>query len=189
MVKAKWITVFLAFFFWSSALVGTVWAEGNINILYGQKTLSSGDWDPADTQDEYGFMFDFRANNWPVAIAIDYLSGKDDETVSGITLESKTQEINIGIRKYWPITNKFKPYLGGGIAQIDAEAIASLGGRNSSGSDGNIGFWINGGLAYTIANHFNIGADIRFSQAEITINGVSGEAGGTHILVFAGFHF
>ena len=87
------------------------------------------------------------------------------------------------------VTEQFKPYIGGGLAYIKGEISASLFGVSVSGDDSDFGFWASGGAVVTFAQRFNIGLDFRYSQAEITIEGVDGEAGGTHILGFVGFHF
>ncbi|MEJ2154082.1 MAG: outer membrane beta-barrel protein [Desulfobacteraceae bacterium] len=170
-------------------LINTAWAGGNVNFMYGQKELDSDNWEPVESQREYGLMLDFKAQNWPISIAADLLFSEDDDYIGSIKVEGETREINLGVRKYFSVTDQFKPYIGGGIAWIKGEVSASLFGQSASEDDSNIGFWISGGAVYTVAQHFNIGLDLRYSDAEITIAGIDGEAGGTHVLAFAGFHF
>lgn len=167
----------------------TSWAEGNVNVMYGMKYLDSDDWEPTEKNQEFGLMVDFKAENWPLSIAIDILFSEDDDYLGSAKVEAKTQEFNLGIRKYFPINQRLKSYLGGGLAFINAEASASLYGLTATQDDDGIGVWLSGGAVYTVADHFNIGLDLRYSKAEVTIGGVDGEAGGAHILVFAGFHF
>ena len=62
-------------------------------------------------------------------------------------------------------------------------------GLRASADDDAIGFWIGGGIYWTLGEHFNIGFDLRWSKAEVTINGVDGEAGGGHAGLLLGYHW
>lgn len=184
------VVVFLMVFVVLSAFNGAAWAGGNMNIMYGQKNLDDDDWEPVEDQREYGIMLDFKANdNWPISIALDLLFSDDDADYLGMDVEGETREFNLGVRKYFPVTAQFKPYIGGGLAYIEAEASASFGGFGASVDDSEVGFWLSGGAVYTFAERINVGVDLRYSDAEVTIAGVDVEAGGTHLLVFAGVHF
>lgn len=173
-----------------AAFNGAAWAGGNVNIMFGQKYLDDDDWDPVEDQREYGLMLDFKANDsWPFSIAFDLLFSDDDGDYYGAQIEGETQEFNLGIRKYFPVTAQFKPYVGGGLAYISTEFSGSYAGIGASDDDSTVGFWLGGGVVYTFAQNINIGVDLRYSQAEVTMFGVDGEAGGNHLLVFAGVHF
>jgi opacity protein-like surface antigen len=184
------VVVFLMVFVTLAAFNGAAWAGGNVNVMYGQKNLDDDDWEPVEDQREYGIMFDFKANdNWPISIALDLLFSDDDGDYYGVDIEGETQEFNLGVRKYFPVTPQFKPYVGGGLAYISAEYSGSYAGVGVSDDDSEVGFWLGGGAVFTFAERINIGVDLRYSQAEVTLYGVDGEAGGTHLLVFAGLHF
>lgn len=189
------VVVFVTLFGVLAVFNGAAWAGGNVNIMYGQKSLDKDDWDPVQDQREYGLMIDFKGNdNWPFSIALDFLSSKDDGDWSGYELEGETQEFNVGIRKYFPVSKSFKPYIGGGVAFISAEQTVSYAGDSASVDDsGVVGFWLSGGMVFTIAERFNMGVDLRYSAADATLSyeyyDWDVEAGGTHLLVFAGVHF
>lgn len=188
-MSRKYLVIVLALFLVPFILNSVAWAGGNVNVMYGQKNLDSDDWEPVEDQREYGLMLDFKAQNWPISIAVDVLFSDDDSTISGVKLEGETREFDIGVRKYFSVTDQFKPYIGGGLAYIYGEVSASFSGLSASDDDSGIGFWLSGGAVYTFAQHYNIGVDLRYSDADIDIAGVDGEAGGTHVLVFAGMHF
>jgi hypothetical protein len=163
---------------------------GNLNGYWGIKNLDSDDWDPVDEHSQYGILLDFRPKNWPVNIAIDYLKSDDDVTISifgpTIKVEGETREIDIGIRKIFENSSTIRPYVGGGLAFINGEfGFAGL----ISEDDDAIGIWIDVGLYWTLAEHFNIGFDLRYSKAEITLFGVDGEAGGLHAGLIFGYHW
>lgn len=172
-------------FFLMAVFNGTAWAERNINFMFGQKNLDGSDWEPVENHTEFGMMFDFQIQNLPVSIAIDLLFSQDESTYLGYDVEGETREIGIGIRKYFSIAPQFYPYLGGGLALIEGE-FSYLGYEDD---DNGLGIWFSGGAVFNLSGNFNVGLDLRYSMAEVNLFGVDGEAGGTHFLIFAGFHF
>jgi len=72
---------------------------------------------------------------------------------------------------------------------VSAEIKASTWWYTASDDDTAMGFWFGGGLYVTLAEHFNLGLDLRQSKAEITLFDVEGEAGGTHAGVSIGYHW
>jgi hypothetical protein len=83
-------------------------STGNINVLWGVKQLDEDDWGPLEEQDEFGISLDFKQTNWPVSIAIGYLSSSDEQEedyyISGIgtvnaKLKGETTELSFGVRK------------------------------------------------------------------------------------------
>jgi len=161
---------------------------GNINFLIGQKTLDKNDWEPLEKQIEAGLMFDIGGADWPVNIALDILGSVDEETISGVDVTGSTSEFDIGIRKSF-LDGNFHPYLGGGLAVIQTEIEGSYGGITVSDDDTGTGFWISGGIYYSIIGHINLGLDLRYSNAKTTMFDIEGEAGGTHFAFFAGYHW
>ena len=161
---------------------------GNVNFFLGQKTLDEDDWTPLDKQAEFGVLVDFKQQSWPVSIAIDFLGSIDVETESGIDLEGSTTEFDVGVRKIWEVAgSSLRPYIGGGLAFINAEFKATN--FPVSDSDSGTGIWLNGGVYWTLGQHFNLGLDLRYSQADVTLFGEEGEAGGTHAGIILGYHW
>ena len=162
---------------------------GNVNFFLGQKTLEENDWAPADEQAEFGVLVDFKQSHWPVSIAIDLLGSIDKVTVSGVDIEGSTSEFDIGVRKIWEVANSsIRPYIGGGLAFINAE-IKATGFNTVSQDDNGTGIWLNGGVYWTLGQHFNLGLDLRYSQADVTVFGVDVDAGGTHAGIILGYHW
>lgn len=162
--------------------------HGNANLFIGQKTLDEDDWAPLDEQVELGALFDFRGQDWPVNIAVDLLVSADAETVGGVDFTLTTTELNAGIRKHFETGSSFTPYVGGGLALIKAELKGELGSVTTTEDDTGLGFWLNGGLAWTI-NQINFGLDFRYSEAKADIYGYDAESGGTHVGLFVGYHW
>ena len=158
---------------------------GNLNVLLGSKVLDEDQWEPADEQSEFGIEVDFKKQSWPVSIAIDFLSASGEGTLWGIKAESETSELNVGVRKIWDKSPHVRPFIGGGIAFITGEFSAF----GLSEDDSATGFWIGGGVYWTLAEHFNIGLEAKSSSANVTLFGVEADAGGGHFGVLAGFHW
>ena len=172
---------------------------GNINVFLGAKALDEDDWEPVEDQSEFGIKLDLRSKDWPVNIAIDYLASKSDEesvllfdpdlgTVE-LELEGETSELNLGVRKIWDHFPYVRPFIGGGLSFITAEAKGSALGVTISDDDSGVGIWIDGGVYWTLADHFNIGLEAAFSSAEVTLFDVDVEAGGGHFGILAGYHW
>lgn len=163
---------------------------GSINGFLGQKTLDSGDWEPLDQQVEIGAMLDIRGTNWPVSIAVDLLGSSDDATINGVDVTGTTAEFNIGARKVFDLTgSQLHPYVGGGLALIAAEIEGASGGVKVSDDDTGTGYWVGGGAYWRFANNINLGMDVRYSNAEVDLFGITGEAGGTHAGLLVGYHW
>lgn len=158
---------------------------GNANIFLGAKALDEADWRPANEQGEFGIEGDFRRQNWPVSIAVDYFSASGRGTISGyssgeIEMESRTSELNLGIRKIWDAFPHARPFLEGGISFARASARISIPGDSIEDSGGGTGAWLGGGIYWTPAESFNIGLELRSSAAKANIFGFDTTAGGGH---------
>jgi opacity protein-like surface antigen len=166
------------------SLNSSAWT-GNLNLFFGFKYLDEIEWEPTDDQVEYGIEFDFRRHTWPINIAIDFLSGSDDGEAQGIKFESKTSELNLGVRKTWEGLGPLHTFVGGGFSVIWGE----FSGRGLTERDKALGWWFNGGVYWTLTEHFNIGLEGRFSTSDVTLFGIDVDPGGAHIGVVSGFHW
>ncbi|MFH2084606.1 MAG: hypothetical protein ABII20_04670, partial [Candidatus Omnitrophota bacterium] len=146
---------------------------GNINIYFGAKALKEEDWTPVEEQDEAGIAFDFKEQHWPVSLVVDYSNSIGEGTFyyyGWIDCEAKLSELNIGIRKIWDRNLNVRPFIGGGISFIRGEVTYSSGGYDlGSISDSGTGYWIGGGVYWTLNESFNIGLEMKSSYAKITI--------------------
>lgn len=176
---------------------------GNTNLLYGLKYLEEDDWDHRDNHHEWGINIDLKKPNWPVSMVIGYLKsyGSElNETTPYLKATAATTEFDLGVRKIFT-TRSVRPFISGGISYITAETEdIDINYDNKDDSykpnpqnyddDGNTGFWIDAGIfAPIIIDYFNIGLAVKWSTAEVTINGVDVEAGGTQIIFLTGLHW
>lgn len=172
---------------------------GNVNAFLGQKTLEEEDWEPLDKQSEFGVLVDFKQQDWPISIAIDVLGSVDKATVVGVDiggsplfdadLEGYTFELDIGARKIWEVSgSSIRPYIGGGLALVHAE-IHATDVISVVEDDNGTGFWLGGGVYWTLSQHFNLGLDARYTKAEVTLYDIDTEAGGVHLGLILGYHW
>ncbi|ABW68769.1 hypothetical protein [Desulfosudis oleivorans] len=166
---------------------------GNINGFLGAKALDEDEWEPAHEQSELGVAVDFRKTGWPVNIAIDLMSAYGEGYVflpgAVILAESRTAELNLGFRKIWDHFPHVRPFLGAGVSFIAAEAESSAYGISISDSDQSLGYWAGGGVYWTLGDHFNIGMELKASWADVTLAGMTVNAGGGHFGLLAGYHW
>lgn len=185
-MKKKILAIILMLFFINSPV--NAWT-GNVNFFLGGKSLDENDWEPVDQHAEFGVLVDFKQQDWPVSIALDFLGSVEEATQSGINYEGTTSEFDVGVRKIWGAEGtKIRPYIGGGLAFVSAE-FKGTAFTTVSDDDNGTGIWLNGGVYWTLNQSFNIGLDLRYSQADVTLFGVDGDAGGTHAGLILGIHW
>ena len=209
MIRGRWLILLFALVVCLST--SSAMAGGDANVIFGQKTLSEEKFDDLglDSQPEFGVTvtLDFQ---WPIALAIDLLSSQADRTETTaaafpVTTRTKvdTLELDLGVRKFWGI-KKWRPYVGGGLSMIQLET------KQTTSTDilGNIvedtlidddysavGYWLGGGTLWTLPEGFNLGAELRYSDAEgdLASQGFpskeSFDAGGFHAFVMLGYHW
>lgn len=188
------IAFLLGFFPINSAFAGERTWSGNVNGTIGGKWLESSDWAPVENQLEVGVEVDFRPPQWPFNLAFG-VSGsaaeKDVNTSFGtLTATGTTAELDFGIKKIWEPPSQVRPFIGGGLAIISGKFEGEdLSGFSVSEEDSGVGVWAGGGVYVTLARHFNIGAEIKYSYAKITLFGVDTNAGGFHAGAFFGYHW
>jgi opacity protein-like surface antigen len=95
-----------------------------------------------------------------------------------VNTEVDVMELDLGVRKFWG--KRARPYVGGGVAYIQLSASQSMNGDLGGGvrfsvpvvdeDQAEFGYWLNTGFAYLIGKHFNIGVDVRYSDAAMTFS-------------------
>lgn len=172
---------------------------GNFNLFIGQKELDKDDWAPVEKQSEFGLELDFKRHNWPLSIAVELMYSIDkgsfliDPNIGNMYVEGKTYELNFGFRRRFPLYKGITPFIGGGITYIWAKSKGELRDIIVSESDNNLGYWVNGGIYWTLKGMFNIGFEIRHSFAESDIfkgpDGSMTQIGGLHLGGLIGYHW
>lgn len=163
----------------------------NLSGYLGQKSLDDNDWGTQDGQGALGVTFDFKKQSWPVSIVVGLVASGDVEENGALKTEAYTIENRIGVRKnFYSENSSFSPYIGGGLALVSA-GIRNKNGDvvTSKNDDDATGAWVGAGLNYAVNNHFIVGFDVSYSEADVTLFNVERKAGGTHTGITAGYHW
>ena len=163
---------------------------GNVGGTLGSKQLDDKDWGSLDNQEALGFMLDIKKTSWPVSITYDlYVSGDVNENGS-VKDEAYTVENQLGIRKTFELEDsKVRPYVGGGVTFVSAGIKNKTATTSVKDDDDGTGLWIGAGWYVGVTESFDIGFDVRYSQAEVTILDENLEAGGMHYAATASYHW
>ena len=163
---------------------------GNVSGYLGHKSVDNNDWPNLDSQASVGVISDFGKQSWPVSIAADLLfAGTVHE--SGVNEDTGgTMEIHLGARKIFTLEHSsFRPYVGGGAALVSAMLENKNAGVAVEDDDTAVGAWVGAGTYYAVTPSFNIGVDVRYSKAEVTLFDKEREAGGLNAGITAGYHW
>lgn len=157
-------------------------SKGEVNFIIGGKGLDKNDWDPNEDQGEFGAEVTWGGSDWPIAFATDILASSAGADLLGFEYNDQSSELAFGVRKIWE-AGRARPYIGGGIAKLDAQRERG----NVTEDDTTLGGWIGGGIFWRLGSRFNIGLAARVSRGQVTIGGVEKEAGGSHAGLILGW--
>jgi hypothetical protein len=178
-----------AFLLTAAAPLHAEW-DGDLNVVLGAKRLDEDPWKPVDSQPSFGLMADARQDDWPLNLAFDIYYSGDKGTASGVTRDGSTTELNIGIRKIFRTTQAMRPFVGVGSSFIRAYLKdTSAGLPERSDSDWGAGVWIGGGVYWTLADALNVGFNLKYSSAKVTLLDERFEAGGRFFGTVIGLTF
>jgi hypothetical protein len=165
-------------------------AGGDANFFLGSKQVEKDDWSVFGVDDswtEFGAEVTWGPEKWPVWFATDVLVAVDVQENYGFPgndVTTLTEEIALGLRKIWK-AGATRPYIGGGLDIITAAVDTDF--LGFSEGDVALGPWVGGGVFWRIGSRFNIGASVRWSDAEVTIEGFDLKTGGMHYGLLLGW--
>jgi opacity protein-like surface antigen len=158
---------------------------GNAKLLVGTKKLKSSDWAPLDEQGEAGLVIDFRNVSWPFSVVLSERYSADEATILGTKTTVVTAETRAGLQLSTTVMPVLEPYVAAGPVLIAViEEVGSV-----DDNDVGFGYWAGAGVNLHLGERFLVGLDWSVSKADVTLFGVSGEAGGTHVGITLGLHF
>lgn len=180
----KKLALFLCLSLLSSVAAAQNATTGNVNLFLGGKTLSEADWGIWNEQGEFGVLIDVQTAGMPVSFAIDLLGSAEER----YGLLVSTSELDFGLRMIFDVDGTtLHPYVGGGLGFMGGRIEDTwFGGEDE---DTSMGLWLNGGVYVTLGEHFNLGLDLRYSSAEVTLLNTPVEIGGNHAGLLLGYHW
>jgi opacity protein-like surface antigen len=169
-------------------------AKNSFNFFIGQKTIDDLEDIDLDSQFDFGIEMSFAGDDWPVAIAVDFLGSAASEDISyyyygDYEVTSTNLELDFGVRKTWELASPVRPYVGGGIAMGRGEIEVDVDGFSFSDDENGVGWWIGGGVYWKLGDRFNLGLNLRHSKIDIDLEGGDLDIGGTHIGLLLGWGY
>lgn len=174
-------------------LSSAAFAGGDLNFVYGTRSLDDDAWEPTEDQEVFGATIDFGGAKWPVNIAVGYFSSEDEGELASfpilgaVDLESELSEWSVGVRKTWK-SGSTRPFIGGGVSFLDADAevVSALG--SASDGDDTEGIYVEGGVYWRLGEAFNLGMHARILEGtDVTIFDQDGDADYWQIGALLGF--
>jgi len=174
---------------------GSVLAEewrGNIGGMIGQVQLEDKDRGDQDDLGAIGLISDFRPASAPFSLAVDLIGSGDEDDSADRKDEIYSAAAHIGVRKVFDdLASVLKPYVGAGVALINAEMRSKdkQTGLSRTEDDSAAGYWIGVGSYVEISDHIQVGLDLRYSEADVTLFDRKRQAGGMQTAVTLGYHW
>jgi hypothetical protein len=188
----NWMWILLGLFFVCTPARGDDWT-GNASLMLGGLSLKNSSWWPAEKQNVAGIQFDVGQADWPLNLAVNVLGGSGEGVIFApggqTTVVSRTGELDLGARGIWAPTKRLRPYLGGGVAFVNATMELDTAAGRSTYSDGGVGIWLDCGVYVTLRDAFNVGLDFRISGANIHLDGQDTSTNNGALSLIAGYHF
>ncbi len=175
-----------------AAFTTPAFATGGFSFLYGNKSLDSTAWWPVESQQEMAFAIEYQGTDWPVTLLARYAFSQGLANITGfgstLRVRGTTTEVGLGLRRYLT-ESRIQPFIEAGLISVKAEMSAEIAGYSAARDDSGIGLWVGAGVSARLADTWSIGLLGRISSADVTLAGVSGNAGGQHISAFITQHF
>lgn len=162
--------------------------ESTFALFLGQKTLDDNDWEPVESQVEWGVIADLGRKDSVANLVVSYLSSTDDSNQNGADFTGNSWELGLGIRKPFRFDAGYAPFVEFGAAYVDAsleQRVLSP----AENSDSAFGIWGGLGVNFAVGERVSVGALLRYTAAEVALLGADREAGGLHFGVTAGMGF
>ncbi len=179
-----------------TAFAGMEGWSGNLNASFGTSVLEEDDWEALHQPATLGLAVDLKYETWPVSIVLGYRMSQDEkDDEDDFHTEMKLSEISLGVRKVvdrWPW---IRPFIGGGLSSVSASFSSQFTESDpdetvvESDSDRVEGVWLDGGAYITVAEHLNIGFDVRFSRARAILFDTDTDASTLYYGLLIGYHW
>lgn len=175
----------------TTPLIAADW-QGNVGGFLGRQSLDNSDWANHDKMKSIGMIADFKTPSAPLSFAIDLIGSGDEDKFGALEQNAYSAQIHLGVRKVFEINDSaFKPYIGGGLALIHSELeqkdlVTSSSRKQDDSANGG---WFGVGTYVELSEHFQLGLDLRYSEADVTLFGKTRQAGGTQTAFTAGYHW
>ena len=160
----------------------------NYNLFLGKKSQASGSWDPYGSYDELGVEASWGHSDEILQFATDVYAARDRERENGFRVESKSWEVDLGLRKTWTFKKRFNVSFGSGPALVGYKVESASRRAVTKSSDRSYGWFFGGNAFYRVGPQLNIGVALHFTPTiDVHINGERLSANATHFGLIIGW--
>jgi hypothetical protein len=164
----------------------------DLNLLGGAKVLSETDWGSNDVHGAVGAEAVVSPPLFPLSFVGGYLytASSEDNSATAEELDAETKELYLGIGKKidLPLIHFL---ISAGPAWIRArqDQASTLSTAFSTDDDNGVGYFVAGSTFFQVLGHLNLGLMVRYSAADVDLNGREIKAGGMSYLGVLGVGF
>ena len=140
-------------------------AEGSVHVLFpGLASFHDSKWTDSGTAGLVGLTGSFAGKKWPVHLDVSVRSVSSIDLFASSDLSAT--EWGVGVWRAFGRERKARPFLGGGVALVSASGHVTVPGasNNLRLRDQSFGAYVDGGVAWRLGEHFDIGLDVHFLQ-------------------------
>ena len=163
----------------------------SLSFYLGARGLDEEYWDPTEKQGVFGVEFSRQGADDFLGFELGIMGSTDTADVGTFDVRGSVLEIYGGLRKNFdmPVTG-LRPYVGGGLAIVAAEAEASIGPFTDSVDDTSLAGYLHGGIVYVFDFGFQLGVDVRtLFGSELDIGPVVADADYEQVALVLGLAF
>lgn len=171
--------------------------NSKVDLYLGARSLNENDWSPVEDQTTVGLEYVHEGLDAPIGFELGLFvseKSKENVVVGGGTADitGKTGELAAGVHKtFLRDGGRIHPYVGGGLAAIQAKLRADDSAGGSASDDDTSGaLYVHGGVEFDLGPAFLIGLDLRLlGGSSVTLFGVNGDADYAQLALVLGARF
>jgi hypothetical protein len=164
---------------------------GNLNAVFGYRTLDTEVWEPMDGHQAIGFDYEHALKAFHVTMGLHISASSDEDREGSLNYAMNIAELSVGLKKLWKAGARMRPYLGGGIswvwnAHFEIDPIRPEYVINDSSA----GYFLNAGVLWRVRSRCNVGVDVRVLRgANVTFTQRGGSLDYEQVGILAGFNW
>lgn len=130
--------------------------DRKLTLMYGQREMEDGDYEPVEDQTAVGVAFSWQPTGGGLGGEFGAYRSEEDDNVGSTDVDGKTSELFAGLHHEWG-QDALRPFVGAGVSWVKSEV--DLG--SSSDSDSGAGLYVHAGLDAWISEQVAIGVEYR----------------------------
>lgn len=181
--------VVLPFLLCSCAALTEGERDTRVGAILGMRSLDEDIWAPTEEQFVLGAECVVMSKDSGLGLETSLQYAADSDEVGNVDVTSTTTEFSVGGRLEMT-GQSVRPYVGAGLALINAEIEADNGGSTASEDDSSLAGYAHLGVELPFAERWYVGLDVRaLFGSDMEFSGVNGDADYTQFALVIGASF